>query len=108
MFIAMVNISMRAIKFEDITVTFQLKSPSKPIIIETEKKQLKSGKNTQRKLLKINQRVKTIKANTPAPNTIISFFINVIISSAIIGIPPRCILAVSLYCFMMFLISFIF
>ena len=39
----------------------------------------------------IHGRVTTINKKTPAPKTIISFFINVIMSSAIIGIPPRCI-----------------
>ena len=75
MFMAIVRISIRAIKFEDITVTFQPTNPSKPTIIRTEKKQLKRGINTHNKFLKINQSVQTIKRNTPAPNTIISFFI---------------------------------
>ena len=89
MFIAIVKISIRAIKFEDITVTFQPTNPSKPIIIKTEKKQLNNGMNTQSKLLKTNHRVQTINIKTPAPNTTISFFIYVIMSSAIIGIPPK-------------------
>ena len=76
-------------KFEDITVTFHPTSPKKPTMIRTEKKQLKRGTNTQNKFLKTNQSVQTIKINTPAPNTTISFFIYVIISSAIIGIPPK-------------------
>ena len=62
-------------KFEDITVTFHPTNPSKPTIMETEKKQLKSGINTHVKLLKINQSVQTIKRNTQAPNTIMSFLI---------------------------------
>ena len=62
-------------KFEDITVTFHPVNPSKPTIIRTEKKQLNNGIKTHRKLLKTNQSVQTIKRNTPAPNTIISFFI---------------------------------
>ena len=89
MFIAMVSISIKAIKFDDITVTFQPTKPKKLIIIKTEKKQLNKGINTQIRFRKTNQRVKTIKRNTPRPNTIISFLIKVIISSAIIGIPPR-------------------
>ena len=89
MFIAIVRISIRAMKFEDITVTFQPTNPSKPTIIRTEKKQLKSGINTHNKLLNTNHSVQIMKRNTPAPNTIISFFIYVIISSAIIGIPPK-------------------
>ena len=71
------------------TVTFQLNNPNKPTIIETEKKQLRRGMNTHKKLLKTNHKVQTIKINTPAPNTKISFFTYVIISSAIIGIPPK-------------------
>merc|ERR1711969_136012 len=65
-FIAIVKISIRAIKFEDITVTFQPTNPSKPTIIRTEKKQLKRGINTHSKFLKTNQSVQTIKRNTPA------------------------------------------
>ena len=75
MFIAIVRISIKAIKFEDMTVTFQPINPSKPIIMRTEKKQLKSGINTHNKLLNTNHNVHTIKIKTPAPNTIISFFI---------------------------------
>ena len=89
MFIAIVRISIKAIKFEDITVTFQPTNPKRPTIIKTEKKQLRSGIKTHNKLLKTNQSVQTIKINTPAPNTIISLFIYVIMSSAIIGIPPK-------------------
>ena len=89
MFIAIVKISIRAMKFEDITVTFHPTNPSKPTIMQTEKKQLNSGINTHVKLLKTNQSVQTIKRNTPAPNTIMSFLINDIMSSAIIGMPPR-------------------
>ena len=61
-------------KLEDITVTFQPTNPSKPTIIRTEKKQLKSGMNTHNKLLKTYQSVQIINRNTPAPNTIMSFF----------------------------------
>ena len=89
MFIAIVKISIRAIKFEEITVTFHPTNPSSPTIIKTEKKQLRRGTKTHNKFLKTNQSVQTIKRNTPAPNTIMSFFIYVIISSAIIGIPPK-------------------
>ena len=54
-----------------------------------EKKQLRSGMKTHNKLLNTNQSVQTIKRNTPAPNTMMSLFIYVIISSAIMGIPPK-------------------
>ena len=65
---------MRAIKFDEITVTFQPNNPKIPTIIKTEKKQLKRGMNTQRKLLKTNHKVQIIKRKTPAPKTTISFF----------------------------------
>ena len=85
-----------AIKFEDMTVTFQFMRPKNPIIIITAKKQLEIGMVIQRTFLKTNHKVIIIKAKTPIPNTIISFLINVIISSAIIGIPPKCIFPISL------------
>ena len=80
---------IRAIKFEEMTVTFHPSNPSSPIIINTEKKQLFNGMIIHKIFLKINQSVATINKNTPAPKTIISFFINVIMSSTIIGIPPK-------------------
>ena len=89
MFIAIVKISIKAIKFDDITVTFHPTKPKKPIIIKTEKKQLNKGIKTHNKFLKTNHRVKTMNKNTPPPKTTISFLTKVIISSAIIGIPPK-------------------
>ena len=47
MFIAIVRINIKAIKFDDITVTFQPTKPKKPIIMKTEKKQLNNGIATQ-------------------------------------------------------------
>ena len=55
--------------------------------------QLDKGIITQTILLNTNHKVKIININTPTPNTNISLLIYVIISSAIIGIPPKCILA---------------
>ena len=89
MFIAMLRISIKAIKFEEITVTFQPINPNKPIIIITDVAQPNNGIITHLIFLKIIQSVRTMKINTPKPNTIISFFIKPIISSAIIGMPPR-------------------
>ena len=89
MFIAIVNINIRAIKFDDITVTFHPKKPSRPVIIITAKKQLLKGIIIQIIFLKTNHKVTIIKIRTPIPKIIISFFIKDIISSAIIGIPPR-------------------
>ena len=61
MFIAMFKISIKAIKFEDITVTFHPIKPNKPIIIITEVAQPNNGINTHFMFLKMNQRVKIIK-----------------------------------------------
>ena len=91
----MVKISIKAIKFEEITVTFQPSKPSNPIIITTEKKQLLMGMMIQINFLKTNQRVAIMNAKTPNPKITISLLINVIISSAIIGIPPRYIFPIS-------------
>ena len=64
-------------------------------MIITEKKQLLIGTIIQIIFLNTNQRVPTINKNTPNPKTIISLFIKDIISSAIIGIPPKWILPIS-------------
>ena len=72
---AIVKISIRAIKFEDITVTFHPTKPKSPIIIITEKKQLLIGTKIQINFLKTNQSVAIIKINTPSPNTMISLFL---------------------------------
>ena len=71
------------------TVTFQPSRPSKPVIIITEKRQLLIGTTIQINFLKTYHKVKTINIKTPKPNTIISLFIKVIMSSAIMGIPPK-------------------
>jgi agmatine/peptidylarginine deiminase len=89
MFIAMVNISINAIKFEEITVTFHPRIPSRPIIITTENRQLLIGTIIQINFLKTNHKVAIINYKTPKPKTTISLLMKVIISSAIIGIPPR-------------------
>ena len=86
---AMVNMSIKAIKFEEITVTFHPRIPSKPIIITTENKQLLIGTIIQINFLKTNHRVAIINKRTPKPKTTISLLMKVIISSAIMGIPPR-------------------
>ena len=89
MFIAMFNISINAIKFDEITVTFQPINPNRPIMIITEVAHPNNGIITHFKFLKINQRVSTMKIKTPIPKTIISLLIKLIISLAIIGIPPK-------------------
>ena len=107
-FIAIVKINISAIKFEEITVTFQLNKPRIPVIIITEKKQLLIGTIIQIIFLNTNHKVAIINARTPIPKTIISFFINDIMSSAIIGIPPKNILPTLLYVAITSLISKIF
>ena len=89
MFIAIVSINIKAIKFDEITVTFQPSKPKRPIIITTEKKQLLIGTMIQINFLKTNHKVAIINSRTPKPNTMISLLINDIMSSAIIGIPPK-------------------
>ena len=76
-------------KFDEITVTFHPSKPNNPVIITTEKKQLLIGTMIQIIFLKTNQRVAIINNKTPKPKTIISLLIKVIMSSAIIGIPPK-------------------
>ena len=63
--------------------------PSKPTMKITEVAQPSNGIITNLIFLKINQSVNIIKTKTPTPNTIISFLIKLIISLAIIGIPPK-------------------
>ena len=67
MFIAIVRISINAIKFDEITVTFHPSNPNKPIIIMTEKKQLLIGTITQIRFLNTNQRVAIMNNKTPIP-----------------------------------------
>ena len=90
MFVDIVSINIKEIKFEDITVTFQFRRPSMPIMIKTAKKQLSSGKITHRISRNIMARAATMKMNTPKPNTIRSFLMNEIMSSATIETPPKC------------------
>ena len=76
-------------KLEEITVTFQPIKPKRPTINITDVAQPSNGIITHFIFLKINQSVKIIKIKTPIPNTTISFLIKLIMSSAIIGIPPK-------------------
>ena len=66
-FIAIVKINIKAIKFDEITVTFQFSKPNIPVIMVTEKKQLLIGTIIQINFLKTNHKVKTIKIKTPNP-----------------------------------------
>ena len=89
MFIAIVKINIKAMKFDEITVTFHPSSPSNPVIITTEAIQLLIGTIIQISFLKTNHRVAIINNKTPIPKTTMSLLIKVIMSSAIIGIPPK-------------------
>ena len=64
--------SINAIKFEEITVTFQPTNPNRPIIVITEAAHPNKGMITHFIFLKINQSVKIIKKNTPIPKTTMS------------------------------------
>ena len=81
--------SIREIKFEDITVIFHSRNATIPTIEMSEKKQLASAINIQDIFLKIINKTKIINNKTPKPKINISFFTKVIVSSAIIGIPPK-------------------
>ena len=86
---AIVNMSINAMKFEEITVTFQPRIPSKPIIITTENKQLLIGTIIQINFLKTNHKVAIINNKTPKPKTTISLLMKVIIQpKSIIGLIP--------------------
>ena len=89
MVIAMVKISCKDIKLEDITVTSQPNNPSSPIIEIAEKAQQRMGKKIQRIFLKTTLKATTRRNNTPRPNVLRSFLIKLIRSSAIMLIPPR-------------------
>ena len=67
--------SINAIKFDEITVTFHPSIPNNPIIMITDVAQPNKGIATHLKFLKIIQRVKMIKIKTPIPKTIISLLI---------------------------------
>ena len=60
-FIAIFKININAIKFDEITVTFQPIKPKRPIMMITDIEQPKRGKITHLIFLKINHSVKIIK-----------------------------------------------
>ena len=61
MFIAIFKINIKAIKFDEITVTFHPIIPNNPIIIITEVAQPNNGIITHLIFLKMNHNVSTIK-----------------------------------------------
>ena len=79
MFIAIVKINIKAMKFEEMTVTFHPNRPSIPIIITTEKKQLLIGTIIQINFRKTNHKVATINKkdlkNLPASDFLAYFHI---------------------------------
>ena len=85
----MFSINISAIKLEDITVTFQPNNPKIPIIEPTEKAHPNNGITTHFIFLKISHSVAMMNKKTPIPKTMMSLLMNVIISSVIIGRPPR-------------------
>ena len=71
--IAIVNISCREIKFEEITVTSQLNILKKPAVIMTEQKQVTIGITTHLLCLNITVKVKIKKNSMATPKTFKSF-----------------------------------
>ena len=67
--------SIKAIKFDEMTVTFQPINPKRPTIIITDVAHPNKGIITHLKFLKINQSVNIIKMNTPIPKTTMSLLI---------------------------------
>ena len=57
------------IKLEDITVTLQSNHPKNPNIIQAEKAQQSRGRATHLTFLKKNHIERSMRQNTPAPNT---------------------------------------
>ena len=71
----MFKINIKAIKLDEITVTFHPINPKRPIMRITDVEQPNNGIITHLIFLKINQRVKTINIKTPIPKTTISLLI---------------------------------
>ena len=86
---AKVMINCSDIKFDDITVTSQPKTPKTPIMAMTDKKQQSMGSTIHRRRLKMMPNIPTSRINTPVPKILRSLLIKVIISSAIMVMPPR-------------------
>ena len=84
-----VIISIRAKKFDEIMVIFQPIKPRNPIIRRPENRQFTSGKIIQRSSRKSIVKTITKKRKTPKPKTIRSLLMKPIISSTIMGNPPR-------------------
>ncbi len=91
-----VMISIRDVKFDEMTVTRQSIKPRKPTITRAEIVQHDRGRITQRSFLKKNVRAKIKKHKIPKPKKTRSSSIKLIMSATIIGTPPKNISALSL------------
>tara|TARA_B110000495_G_C22638794_1_gene379415 strand:+ start:360 stop:644 length:285 start_codon:yes stop_codon:yes gene_type:complete len=83
------KININEIKFDEIAVISQLKNPIKPVIVNTEYVVVIKGINTHLKSLYIRCKTIIINKITAKLKTKISFFIKLIVSLAIISIPPK-------------------
>ena len=82
-------ISIREMKFDDMTVTRQSIKPRKPTITRAEMVQHDKGRIIQRSFLKKKKRAKIKKHKTQKPNTTRSCSIKLIMSATIMGTPPK-------------------
>ena len=101
------KIKINIMKFDEITVTFQSIKDTVPIITINEAKQLDIHASIHSGFLKTMKRTAKIKTRAPNPNTTISFLTYVIVSSAIMDTPPRCISSLFSNVFIILLISLI-
>ena len=85
----MVRISVRAMKFDEMTVRCQPTCPSRPRISVVQKPQVMTGVSTQRSSRNIYPSMPIASTSAPMPKITISLRTKVIMSSAIIEIPPR-------------------
>ena len=92
-------------KFEETTVTLQSIQPRNPITKTAIKALETKGIATQRNFLKIILKVITNIISTPRAKYWRSLFMKLIMSEAIIAVPPRYISPLSLKLFMTFLVD---
>ena len=85
----MVMINCREMKLVDMTVTCQRSHPNRPIMAIAETMQHSIGKQIQRTPWKMMPNVRASATTPPTPNTFRSLLMKVIMSSAIMLVPPR-------------------
>ena len=85
----MVRISISDTKLVEMMVTFQPTRPSRPNIAVLAYRQLAKGSATQRTSRKMMPIITTRNSSTALPKVAISLWMKVIMSSMIIGMPPR-------------------